>query len=1019
MSINNNNPFLLNIIPTENTIAAASGLDPFATLRTDVTNIQQMVIFDEKRIAVDTINAFNNNQVEIINNVNIGSSQTNNAPDAELTVNGLPVGGSIDITTITTTIINILSNSSILSSNAVIEDILTNISNLSSSLASDLLQSNTYNYTFKPSSIGGTDIRDKLLGTPDTITNAFAKVDNWLFTNMIAPPPVSIFISSDSTPTTCKVSWSNPYQFLIGFLAEPFPYISELYINISNADGTFSLSSNISTPSNMPFPGNSNVISNVMLTLDTGTYTSGYSSDNTYIIANAAATGKSDFIFNITWLNKNTSLQTNTLSISNLNFGGGSAPSAPTGLNVTGRTNTTINLNYSAPVPLNGPLLHYSNEVQTFFSIPYTNSFNSASSAQPAPRRYGAAFTSNSVATIITGLNTIFSGLAPDTAVRLSSAARNTINPNYTQGTDIYSRTTLPVAPSRLGAFVFPGGNYYGTQGIPINNRQLGAGQTIAPIINRNTVEVGNYLTTIESTNVAIHTASNPGSGSNSIMSLTCGNVGPILFNGYGGTQVPTDYYGPDDNFLIKFNGSNDFYAASSGSNGFYTVGRFQFGLRRNYIVPSTESYTFTTVQSNEYVSPNITYTTNLYVDEINTAPTLIETYNYVHTQGAGTAYFFCSGVLSFNSNLVINSTFYLSNIGAYFITYPRIGTYTLGSGSTSGPTSNILTGTAFYSDLQLTNLIDTATTLANSNIYIGSNLFNLGNQQLFTNGVDGKVAKLTTSFSNILGTQGLQTVNFKIYSNAGFCNIYFDIPSKSILDSMNTSNSIYGIRVTSGVNNGTDVTDFGGAFNQATSLITYSNEIQLVNGFFQSKASSTDGYINYSSGGFYNPLADSGSYTYPNYGTITTSGEIRYLTVQYYITTPGSYLFFTLNIIGAINFQQDLYTGSLLNDITVQYKILDPVSSNPANTENITSAWLNGNIGAVTGVNNVTKSISGNAGFWFNPNIRGVTYNSTSIKRYLQVTSGTGTTPFLVYIRIGVPMNQNVKWKQLTVSFL
>jgi len=72
MSTTNNNPFLLNIIPTENTIAAASGLDPFATLRTDVANIQQMVIFDEKRIAVDTINAFNNNHVDIINNVNIG-----------------------------------------------------------------------------------------------------------------------------------------------------------------------------------------------------------------------------------------------------------------------------------------------------------------------------------------------------------------------------------------------------------------------------------------------------------------------------------------------------------------------------------------------------------------------------------------------------------------------------------------------------------------------------------------------------------------------------------------------------------------------------------------------------------------------------------------------------------------------------------------------------------------------------------------------------------------------------------
>jgi hypothetical protein len=1018
MSTTNNNPFLLNIIPTENTITAASGLDPFATLRTDVANIQQMVIFDEKRIAVDTINAFNNSHVDIINNVNIGSSQTNNAPDAELTVNGLPVGGSIDITTITTTITNILSNSSILSNNPVITDILASISNLSYSVGSEYLQSNTYNYTFQPSSIGGTDIRDKVIGTPDTITNAFAKVDNWIFTNMIAPPPISVFISSNSTPITCKVSWSNPYQFPIGFLAEPFPYISELYINISNADGTFSLSSNISTPSNMPFPGNSNVISNVMLTLDTGTYTSGYSSDNTYIIADAASTGKSNFIFNITWLNKNKSLQSNTLTISNLNFGGGSAPSAPIGLIASQQSNTSIRLSYSTPASLNGPLLHYSNVLQTFFSIPYTNSFNSASSAQPAPRRFGAAFTSNRVPTITTGLNTVFSGLAPDTAVQLSSAARNTINPDYTQGTDIYSRTTLPVAPSRLGSFVFPGGNYYGTQGIPINNRQLGAGQTIAPIINRNTIAIGGYLTTIESTNVAIHTASNPGSASNSIMSLTCGNAGPIFFNGYGVTQDATDYYGPDNNFLLKFNGSNDFYAASSGSNGFYTVGRFQFGLRRNYIMPSTASYTFTTVQSNEYVSPNITYTTSLYVDEISATPTLIETYNYVHTQGAGAAYFFCSGILSFNSNVVINSTFYLSNIGAYFITYPRIGTYTLGSGSTSGPTSNILTSAAFHSDLQLTNLIETATTLANSNIYIGSNLFNLGNQQLFTNGVGGKVAKLTTSFSNILGTQGLQTVDFKIYSNAGFCNIYFDVPSKGILDSMNTSNSIYGIRVTSGVNNGTDVTDFGGEFNQATSLITYSNEIQLVNGFFQSKASSTDGYINYSIGSFHNPLADSGSYIYPNYGIITSSGQLRYLTVKYFITTPGSYSFFSLDIIGATNFAQNSYTGVLLSNITLQYKIVNPLSPTPINT-NITTAWLNGNVHAVTGINNLTKNISGTPGFWLNPNIKGVTYDSTASKRYLQVTSGTGAAPFLVYIRIGVPMNQDIRWRQLSVSFL
>jgi hypothetical protein len=119
-----------------------------------------------------------------------------------------------------------------------------------------------------------------------------------------------------------------------------------------------------------------------------------------------------------------------------------------------------------------------------------------------------------------------------------------------------------------------------------------------------------------------------------------------------------------------------------------------------------------------------------------------------------------------------------------------------------------------------------------------------------------------------------------------------------------------------------------------------------------------------------------------------------------------------------AINFEQDTYTGILLSNITLQYKIVNPLSPTPINS-NITTAWLNGNAHAVTGINNLTKNISGYAGFWFNPSIKGVTYKSTSSNRYLQVTSGTGTSPFLLYIRIGAPMNQNIKWKQLSVTFL
>ena len=872
-------------------------------------------------------------------------------------------------------------------------------------IGSQQLQSNTYNYTFQQSSIGGTEIVDKKsnINNPDTITNAFAKVDNWLFTNMIAPPPVSIFVSSNNTPISCKVTWQNPYQFLTGFLAQPFPYINKLYINISNGDGSFVVNSNITTASNMPFPGNTNVISNVLLTIDTATYTSGYSSDNTYIIANSAATGKTNFTFNITWLNNNTSLASNTLVIPNINFTAASPPTAPTALAASEQTNVAITFTYSAPTTLNGPLANYSNVLVTFCNLGYTNTFNSNSSNQPGPRRFGVPFTSITQTSNTSATTVTFTGLTPDTPVSLSSSAKNTINANYGTSSNIYSRTTLPAAPNRLGALVFT--NYYTYNGIPVTSRV--SGDTPVSIINSNTIS-GTYLTTTVQSSVAIHTLSNPGSTSNSIMAITCSNVGPIFFNGYGGIQLSSNSYRPDSNFLIQFNGSNDLYAANTGSNGFYSIASLQFGVSKHFIVPSVNSYTFTTTQSNEFVTPNVSLTNTLYVDLINTTPSNLQSYNSINTPG--TPYFFCSGVLSFTSNVVVNSIFSVSNIASYYITHPTIGTYTIGTGTTS----NIPTNTTFYSDLALANTIQTTTILVNSNVFITNNLFNLGNQQLFTNRLGVNFLYLTTTFSNIFGNGSTKTNEFQIY-NEGFSNIYFDIPSKVILDSMSSSNNTYGIRVESGSNSGSDVLGFGGFFNQSNSLLgTYSNEIQLVNGFFQTDVSSTDGYINYGGNNFYNPLV--GSYTYPDYTSITSG--VRYLTVQYYINvTSQSYLFFSLNIDTPTNFSID-GNSYLTNNITVQYKIVDPTKPDPNDSSSITTAWLNGNLSG-TAVTSGTKNTAGNPGFLSAPSRGGTTYTSTTSTRYLQVVSGTGDVPFITYIRFGVPLTQNIRWKRLSLTFI
>ena len=84
MSITNNNPFLLNIQPVQGSVANATGLDPITTLRSDVDDIQQMVNFGEKRIAVDVISGYNQTKIQVVNDINVQNSI--------LSVNDIPVG---------------------------------------------------------------------------------------------------------------------------------------------------------------------------------------------------------------------------------------------------------------------------------------------------------------------------------------------------------------------------------------------------------------------------------------------------------------------------------------------------------------------------------------------------------------------------------------------------------------------------------------------------------------------------------------------------------------------------------------------------------------------------------------------------------------------------------------------------------------------------------------------------------------------------------------------------------------
>ena len=79
-----NNRFVLNITELQNVITGVSGLTPVATLSNAVSQIQEMVIYNEKRIATNTISNYNTTPIQVTTSLNMASGTS-------LTVDGTSV----------------------------------------------------------------------------------------------------------------------------------------------------------------------------------------------------------------------------------------------------------------------------------------------------------------------------------------------------------------------------------------------------------------------------------------------------------------------------------------------------------------------------------------------------------------------------------------------------------------------------------------------------------------------------------------------------------------------------------------------------------------------------------------------------------------------------------------------------------------------------------------------------------------------------------------------------------------
>jgi hypothetical protein len=87
--------FLLNIVELQNVQTSASGLTPVATLSNTVSQLQEMLIYGEKRLAVNTISKFSQSPIQVLDSMNFASNATLSLNQVALGTSGSAALGQV------------------------------------------------------------------------------------------------------------------------------------------------------------------------------------------------------------------------------------------------------------------------------------------------------------------------------------------------------------------------------------------------------------------------------------------------------------------------------------------------------------------------------------------------------------------------------------------------------------------------------------------------------------------------------------------------------------------------------------------------------------------------------------------------------------------------------------------------------------------------------------------------------------------------------------------------------------
>lgn len=422
-------------------------------------------------------------------------------------------------------------------------------------------------------------------GNPDTITTAFAKMDDWLFTNMISQPPAPKKIGDYTKTTEVGVIFSGPQQlYLLDMHVPVIKYISsDIVITTPTPSQTITpppLNKNIS------FIPPANKVDGIVISKLSGTSrieqrtttTGGTSTTyNVYVYYNPALASNPTFTLNI-WYANDSSYPVNKLSVQGLSFKAAYPPSAPTMNTPQTQDTTQINISWTQPQ-------------YVMYNLPDTLDLTT-STTDPIIQNYLVKYTPtsttrypdlvNKTPNIFTSTSTAspLTNLLPGTTYTINVQARNTANTTYGPASaDVTARTNLPVQPPSLLLMTNP----FTTSLTNGTIAQVGSTATIIPPIF---IEGQTPLSSLYYP-LPVHTQTNTGSQATPITTLELSNNVKSISATIDGFPAKSYTDASSQDLEITSIQTYDWYGRNfpppsdlASSSGFYLTAEAKFKLK-------------------------------------------------------------------------------------------------------------------------------------------------------------------------------------------------------------------------------------------------------------------------------------------------------------------------------------------------------------------------------------------------------------------------------------------------------